>query len=88
MKGIYRFEQSCGRMGDLSGIFIADVGETDKINGQTVCFGEVLGKHSEIEVTIVVGENMKLVSFDPSEVEMFERLELATGINPHEYWEE
>lgn len=88
MKGIYRFEQSCGRMGDLYGIFVADIGETDKINGKTVYFGEVLGKHSEIEADIVVGGNMKLVSFDPSEVDMFERLELATGINPFEYWEE
>jgi len=87
MKGIYRFEHNCGRMGKLSGIFTAESEDVEKINGQTVIFGDVLGKHSEIYTDIDTDENLKLISDTPADVEMFERLELATGHDPFYFWE-
>jgi hypothetical protein len=73
-------------MGDLAGIFTAESEDIEKINGQTVCFGEVLGKHSEIEVDICVGDSLKLISDVTDEVEMFDHLGLDTGHNPFDYW--
>lgn len=87
MKGIYRFQYHCGRMGDLSGIFTAESEDVEKINGQTVIFGEVLGKHSEIDADIDTEGNLKLISDAPADVEMFERLALATGYDPFAFWE-
>jgi hypothetical protein len=87
MKGIYRFQYDCGRMGAISGIFVADTADVEKINGHTVFFGEVLGKHSEIDVDIDIEENLILISYEPVDVEVFERLELATGYDPFDFWE-
>lgn len=48
MKKIYEFFWDCGRMGELEGVFIADSDLVDELIGETVNFGEVLGKHSDI----------------------------------------
>lgn len=87
MKAIYRFSQSVGRMGDLAGVFIADSDDVEKIMGETVHFGEVLGKHSDIDVDID-DENLTIVSSDPDAVLMFENLNLETGHNPFDYWDD
>lgn len=87
MKGIYRFAQDCGRSGDLSGVFTADAETVERLMGETVSFGEVLGKHSDVDVDIDPS-NLSLVSADPASVAMFERLDLATGHNPFDYFEE
>lgn len=52
MKVIVEFFWDCGRMGDLSGLFICDKQNLKFIEGKEVYFGEVLGKHSEISGTI------------------------------------
>lgn len=87
MRGIYRFQIHCGRMGDLAGVFTAESEDIEKIDGQTVYFGEVLGKHSEVEVDIDSEKHIKLISSSPADVEMFDRLELSTGYDPFDYWE-
>lgn len=56
MKGLYKFEKHFGRMGMLDGVFIADDSAVNEIVGTEVCFGEALGKHSEIECTIEDGD--------------------------------
>ena len=39
-------------MGDVSGLFICNKQDLEKIEGKEVYFGEILGKHSEISGTI------------------------------------
>lgn len=51
-----------GRGGELSGLFVALPEHVEKMNGRTVHFGEVLGKHSDVEVT-----------FDPGDIEAVSR---------------
>lgn len=85
-KGIYRFAYNCGRMGKLSGLFIATAAAIERAKGRTVCLGEVLGKHSEIDVDI--DTTVTLVTQDADAVAMFEHHNLTTGYDPLEYLDE
>lgn len=90
--GIYRFSYYCGRMGTVSGIFVAPKEAVNRLYGQTVFFGEVLGKHSNISAEITEN-NLMLVDDRYDHVCMFTELNLTNGINPLEFvsetfWEE
>ena len=89
MKGIYKFYVDCGRMGDLSGVFVADSEIVEKAiaKGKSVYFHDVLGKHSEIEVDLSES-NITLASDDPSVVAIVSELDLCNGINPFDYFDE
>ena len=63
MKKLYNFYWNCGRMGELHGLFIADHKAVSKCIGKTVCFGKVLGKHSEIHGDLEE-KNLKVISDD------------------------
>lgn len=52
MKKLYKFDADCGRMGSIEGLFITDESSVEKIMGKEVYFNEVLGKHSEICLTM------------------------------------
>jgi len=52
MKVIVEFFWDCGRMGDLSGLFICEKEDLKTIEGKEVSFGECLGKHSNVNGTI------------------------------------
>ena len=56
MKMLYEFYWDCGRMGEIHGMFIADEKDVEKIKGEEIYLGEVLGKHSEIFGTIDDGD--------------------------------
>lgn len=88
MKKLYSFYWDCGRSGDLSGLFIAEESEVQKILGKEVYFGEVLGKHSEIYDTIGI-DDIKEVSSDTEKVEWLENLlgSTVSGYNPLDYFE-
>lgn len=79
----------CGRMGVLDGVFIADDSAVQILlsKQKSIYFGEVLGKHSNINV-ILKEENIKLVTNDPTVVELFETHQLQSGFNPFHYIEE
>ena len=69
MKKLYEFQLDCGRMGELSGLFIAETFDIKNLIGETIYFGEVLGKHSEIicdefdEVNVIVkSEDQELIT--------------------------
>ena len=89
MKGLYLFQWDCGRMGDLEGIFIADSADVESLIGKNVYFGEVLGKHSEIEGVIENGD-ITLKTDDPAFIADLEK-HLGTGTlsghNPLDYIE-
>lgn len=89
MKAIYKFHFNCGRMGDLHGLFIAEMVKVSDLvaSGREVHFGEVLGKHSDISGPIE-GTDLTLLSADPADIAVFERLNASVGFNPFDYIEE
>lgn len=89
MKAIYKMNFDCGRMGSLTGIFVADIAKMNGLiqSGATVYFGEVLGKHSDIHGPIEESD-ITLVSDTPDFVALFEHHDMATGYNPFDYIEE
>ena len=87
MKGIYRFGLDYGRMGEIDAVFVVDSDDIKKIDGETIYFGEILGKHSDVECE-VSAEHFELISDKPEEVEMFERLQLQCGHSPFDHWDQ
>jgi hypothetical protein len=84
MKAIYKFEINYGRGSRISGIFVADKDQIAERMNCEIAYGEVMGKHSEV-VAELDDTCLKMVSENPADIEVFERLELTTGINPIEY---
>jgi hypothetical protein len=86
MNNLYSFYVDCGRMGSLDGLFIATQEEVDKAIGKEVYFGEVLGKHSDVQGTLEAHE-ITLVSSDQDKVEWLLDLlgTCVSGFNPLEY---
>lgn len=48
MKLIVRYFLDCGRMGEVEGLFVTNKESLEKTYGREVCFGEILGKHSDV----------------------------------------
>jgi len=59
-KGLYQFHWDCGRMGEVNGLFITTQEQVDKVVGNDVHFGEILGKHSDVYGTVEANEIKKL----------------------------
>lgn len=87
MEGLYKFYEDCGRMGYLEGIFVEDSEKINNLLGQSVYFGEVLGKHSEIIVDIN-SKNIELITTDPNVLRVVKDYDLESGYNPFNYVEE
>jgi hypothetical protein len=85
-KAIFKFECNCGRAGTLHGLFVAKKEDVDSLikERKHVYFGEVLGKHSEIEGTINKRE-IKLISEDKNIIKMVSDLKMEVGYNPLDY---
>lgn len=86
MKKLYSFKFDCGRMGDVTGLFVADEKDTKKSIGQEVYLGEVLGKHSEIRGPLAEGE----ITMESEDVDLINKLvsifgENISGYNPLDY---
>lgn len=45
---MFAFSWDCWRMGDVTGLFVADIRDVEDAFGEEIYFGEILGKHSEI----------------------------------------
>lgn len=86
VKYLYQFSFNCGRMGDLSGLFIATQDEVDAAMGKEIYFGEVLGKHSEISGLLKPG-NLKRIDVDQSVIETISEVlgNTWSGYNPLDY---
>lgn len=87
MKALFKFYWDCGRMGDLDGLFVANKEEVKKAIGKDIYFGEVLGKHSEIEGTLEKGD-FEMITDDPNVVRVFEEHSIYSGHNPLDYLED
>lgn len=49
---LFRFFVDYGRMGELHGLFLAEEEAVNSLVGKNIYFGEVLGKHSDVDITI------------------------------------
>lgn len=84
-KKLYRFNYDGGRMGSLSGLFVAD--EETEIRpaiGKRAHFGEVLGKHSEVYFDLKQ-KHMAALTDDSAFVSKFEEYGCESGFNPLGY---
>lgn len=89
-RAIYEFYWDCGRMGNLEGLFTADSDDVEKLIGKEVYFGEVLGKHSDIDGTIEESD-FTIKSDDQEFVAQFEEIMgtgTISGYNPFDYYDE
>lgn len=77
MKKIYQFECDFGRMGSLEGCFLAESDLVDKIIGKEIHFGEVLGKHSDVSITL----NEKHLNILSDDYEFIDKFQTIMGIN-------
>lgn len=88
MKYLYKFYWYCGRSGHLEGLFVATEDEVSSMIGEHVYFGEVLGKHSEVQGKIEKGDITKLDISNEAVLEVEKHLGRNwSGINPLDYRE-
>lgn len=89
MKAVYKLHYDCGRMGELTGLFIAEKEAVDKLieSGEEVYFGEVLGKHSDISGPIEK-KDITLISTEENVIKLIEEHDLENGFNPFDYIDE
>lgn len=85
---LWKFSANYWRMGDVEGLFIATEEEVDKfLDKRNVCLGEVLGKHSEVDVYFEKGKNLKCLDISEFTInELFLALDSRSisGHNPFE----
>lgn len=84
MKKLYKFYWDCERMGEVVGIFTAEEDEVNKAIGSEIYFGEILGKHSEIDGELEVAD-LHIVTEDQAFIKRFDELDCSSGYNPLEY---
>lgn len=86
MLNLYSFYVDCGRMGSLDGLFIATQEEVDNAIGKQMYFGEVLGKHSDVQGTLEAHE-ITLISNEQDKIDWLVGLVgySVSGFNPLDY---
>lgn len=86
---LWKFASNYWRSGDAEGLFIATEEEVDKfLDKRNVCFGEVLGKHSEVNVYFEKGKNLECLNVPTSTVlELLNALDRRSisGLYPFQY---
>jgi len=90
MKAIYEFHWDCGSMGDVEGLFVADIEDVEKAIGREVYFGEILGKHSEVYGVLELND-LAMKTDDQDFIEKFESIMgegFYSGHNPLHYLSE
>ena len=90
-KSIYSFFVEWGRMGELEGVFLEEpkVVAHMLMEGPSLYFGEVLGKHSEVVVDLE-SSHISLLSDDQNAVNVLADIfgDTISGFNPVKYWED
>lgn len=86
---LWKFSEDYGRMGDVEGLFIATEQEVDKfLDKRNICFGEVLGKHSDVDMYFEKGKNLYSLNVSTSTVlELLNALDrrCISGLYPFRY---
>ena len=81
---VYKMHIDCGRMGDVSAVFVASDEDMKNLMGKEVYFGEILGKYSNI-VGIMEESDFTRITDDPLVVNLILEDDLSTGHNPFSY---
>lgn len=89
MRKLYKFFWDCSRMGYVDGLFVADEQDVENAIGKTVSFGEVLGKHSNIQGSLEA-EDLNMISDDQEKIDWLVGIlgTDITGLNPLNYLSE
>lgn len=87
MNTLYRMYIDCGRMGNLYATFVSTPEQINNLIGEKIYFGEVLGKHSEVIVTMKP-EHFKILTEDQDFIDKFQEYVLESGHVPFYYLEE
>jgi hypothetical protein len=84
-KAVYKLHFDCGRMGELTGLFVERIDFVNKLieSKIEVYFGEALGKHSEIFGPIE-NQDITMVSDGEDVVNVILDNNLQNGENPFE----
>ncbi len=85
-KYLWKFGWDCGRIGEVEGLFVTTQEEIEQNIGKRVYFGEILGKHSDIQGTLDM-EDLEKMDLDSETVERVTKLlgETWSGYNPLDY---
>lgn len=85
-RAIYKLNIDCHRQGSLEGVFIAEKEQIEYLvnNKIEIYFGEVLGKHSQVIVTIDENEIIE-VTDNEEFIKLFEQHDLSSGFSPFGY---
>lgn len=81
---LVQYFEDFGRSGSLEGLFICSEDELEYLNGATVDFGEVLGKHSEV-YSDETYENCKIITSNQDAIRDMEVMfgtKNISGYNP------
>jgi hypothetical protein len=84
-----KFNWDCGRQGSVNSLFVTTENELAELVGQTIYFGEVLGKHSDISGTLEA-DDVKVVSEDQEFITKLVEIigsDTISGHNPLHYRE-
>ncbi len=87
MKKLYKFYWDCGRMGDVTGLFVAENTEVEAAIGKHLYFGEILGKHSDISGNLTA-DDLTVKSDDQDFIEKLVTVignTTISGYNPLNY---
>lgn len=83
---MYRYNQDFGRMGHLSGIFLADAEDLGWFMGAEIWVDEALGKHSEVQVCFNMNTIELLDVSDQTVQDLFRVIgKNISGTTPYDY---
>lgn len=87
MLKLYRFWWDCGRQGHVEGVFAEDSETVENLIGREVYFGEILGKHSDINGPLESGDLTVLCEDKDFIQKAIEYKLVPIGYNPLDYIE-
>lgn len=87
MKSLYKFYSYFGRMGSLEGVFVSKDTDIENLIGKNIYFGECLGKHSDVYLTIE-DKHLTKLSDNTEVIKIFEESIGTVGYNPFDYLDE
>ncbi|GAA6622796.1 hypothetical protein [Scytonema sp. NUACC26] len=84
MRKLYKMEFIFSRKGTITGMFVSTDEEVKRLYKTTIYFGEVLGKHSDIQVDLQGGDIIT-VTDDQEFIDKYVQLIGDVGYNPFDY---
>ncbi len=85
MEKLWKFNWYMGRGGDVEGVFVATQEEIDEAVGKNVYFGEICGKHSEVQGTLEAKDLTEITDEATVIAIVKEHLDGGMGYNPLSY---